>query len=230
MGLFNLFKRGDKRETESNSTQSFKSQLDEIEKTVFATLKPYGFKKRGRTFNRETEKGIFQVINLQAGQYPIGQNYEVPELRESLYGKFTVNLGVCVSSLNKFQYPNDNKTFYQEYDCEIRTRLGPLLKGQDHWWIINNDIGKTSKEIIDGILSVGYEWFAGVDNKEKIIENFGTPPYASTPRAKLDVALLVWLDDKGRGAELVRQYINSIPKSKNEHKKYVEELAKELGI
>ncbi|HMU11556.1 MAG TPA: DUF4304 domain-containing protein, partial [Ferruginibacter sp.] len=126
MGLFDIFKRNDnseKQKAEQSSAPDFKTSLDEVEKKVFATFKPIGFKKKGRTFNRETEKGIFQVINFQSGQYPIGQNYEVPGLRENLYGKFTVNLGVCVDSLFKFQYPSENKTFYKEYECQIRTRL-----------------------------------------------------------------------------------------------------------
>ena len=38
----------------------FKTSLDEIEKEIFLTFKPLGFKKRGRTFNRKVENGIFR--------------------------------------------------------------------------------------------------------------------------------------------------------------------------
>lgn len=233
MGLFDIFKRNDKPEKqkpEQSSTPDFKTLLDEVERKVFTALKPLGFKKKGRTFNRETEKGIFQVINFQSGQYPVGQNYEVPGLRESLYGKFTINLGVCVDSLYKFQSPSENKTFYKEYECQIRTRLCNLTKGQDYWWAINNNIDDITNELNEGLATAGLNWFAGVDTKDKIIKNFGNPPYTSTPRAKLDVALLVWFDDKEKGAILFNEYLHSIPKSKNGHKEYVEELAKEIGI
>lgn len=233
MGLFDIFKRNDKPEEQKpgqSSVPNFKALLDEVEKKVFATLKQTGFKKKGRSFNREVQKGIFQVINFQSGQYPVGQNYEVPGLRENLHGRFTVNLGVCIESLYKFQYPNENKTFYKEYECQIRTRLSNLTMGQDFWWTINNNTDDIANEINEGLATSGFEWFAGVDTREKIIKNSGNPPYDSTPRAKLDVALLVWFDDKEKGTELYGEYLHSIPKSKNAHKEYVEELAKEIGI
>jgi hypothetical protein len=233
VGLFDIFKRSDKPEKqkpEQGSTPDFKILLDEVEKKVFATLKPIGFKKKGRTFNRETEKGIFQVINFQSGQYPIGKNYEVPGLRENLYGRFAVNLGVCVGSLYKFQYPNENKYFYKEYECHIRTRLCNLTKGHDYWWKINNNADDVANEINEGLATAGLDWLAGVDTKDKIIKNLGNAPYTSTPRAKLDVALLVWFDDKEKATDLFNEYLHSIPKSKNGHKEYVEELAKEMGI
>ena len=233
MGLFDIFKRNDKSEKQKpgqSPLPDFKTLLDEVEKKLFATLKPIGFKKKGRTFNRETEKDIFRVINFQSGQYPIGQNYEVPGLRENLYGKFTINLGVCVDSLYKFQSPTVNKTFYKEYECQIRTRLCNLTKGQDYWWTINNNVDDIAKELNEGLATAGLDWFAGVDTKEKIIKNFGNAPYTSTPRAKLDVALLFWFDDKEKGSALFNEYFHSIPKSKNGHKEYVEELAKEIGI
>jgi len=232
MGLFDFLKSKKlSKSTSPDTTKTdFKTSLDLIEKSIFTTLKPLGFKKKGRTFNREIEKGIFQVINFQSGQYPIGPNYEVPGLRENLYGKFTVNLGVCISSLYKLRYPIENKIFYKEYECQIRVRLGPLLKGRDYWWTVEDNITDIIEEINTGILTVGNKWFEGVDSKEKIIENFGIPPYISTPIAKLDVALIVWLEDKDRGTELFNAYLNAIPKGKNGHREYVEELARQLGI
>ena len=233
MGIFDIFRRNEKpkkQEAEQSSAPDFKTLLDEVEKKVFDTLKPIGFRKKGRTFNRETEKGIFQVINFQSGQNPVEKNYEEPGQRENVDGKFIVNLGVCIDSLYKFQHPNENKTFYKEYECHIRTRLGNLTKGQDYWWTVNNGTNDIANEINEGIASAGLDWFAGVDTKSKIIRNFGNTPYASEPRAKLDVALLVWFDDKEKGSGLFNEYLHSIPKSKNAHKEYVEELAKEIGI
>jgi hypothetical protein len=232
MGLFDFLKSKEtnKPTVPETSKIDYKTSLDQIEKSTFTTLKPLGFKKKGRTFNNEIGNEIFQVINFQAGPYPIGSNYIVPGLRENLYGKFTVNLGVCVNSLYNLSHPSRNKTFYKEYECQIRIRLGQLLKGQDYWWTIGNGIDDITEEIKNGILTVGNKWFEGVDSKEKIAENLGAPPYNFTPRAKLDAALIVWLNDKERGAELFNSYLAAIPNSKNGHKEYVERLAKELGI
>ncbi len=41
----------------------FKTQLDIVEKDIYAKLKPVGFKKNDRTFNRRLDDGIVQVIN-----------------------------------------------------------------------------------------------------------------------------------------------------------------------
>lgn len=233
MGLLDIFKRKEKSEAEpnkSNSKTDFKAQLDIVEKEVFAKLKPLDFKKNGRTFNRELEDGIIQVINFQSGQYPVGESYVVPGLRENLYGKFVVNLGVCVESLFKIQYPTENKKYYKEYECQIRDRLGTLLKGRDYWWTITDDNKVITEEIIVGLETKGLEWFSGVDTKEKIINNYGHLPYRSSPRAKLDIALLVWFDDKEKGSELFREYYKNIPLARTGHKDYVRDLASELKI
>ncbi|MBS1652966.1 MAG: DUF4304 domain-containing protein [Bacteroidetes bacterium] len=233
MGIFDIFKRQDKSksETEQSATPTdFKTQLDIVEKDVFAKLKPLGFKKNGRTFNRRLDDGIIQVINFQSGQYPIGQGYEIPGLRENLYGKFVVNLGVCIESLYKFQSPTENKKYYKEYDCQIRDRLGTLVTGQDYWWTITNDNRKITEEIIEGLETKGFEWFSGIDTKEKIISNNGYLPYDATPRANLDIALIVWFDDKIKGSELFKEYYHNIQPSKSSHIEYVRDLAKELKI
>lgn len=233
LGLFDIFKRQDKSksETEQSATPTdFKTQLDIVEKDLFIELKPLGFKKNGRTFNRRLDNGIIQVINFQSGQYPIGQGYEIPGLRENLYGKFVVNLGVCIESLYKFQFPTEDKKYYKEYDCQIRSRLGTLLTGQDHWWTITDDNTKITQEIIEAIETKAFEWFSGLDTKEKIISNNGQLPYDATPRAKLDIALIVWFDDKTKGSELFKDYYHNIQPAKSSHKEYVKDLAKDLKI
>ncbi len=233
MGIFDIFKRQDKSKSETKQSATptdFKTQLDIVEKDVFIKLKPLGFKKNGRTFNRRLDDGIIQVINFQSGQYPIGQGYEIPGLRENLYGKFVVNLGVCIESLFQFQSPTENKKYYKEYDCQIRDRLGTLLTGQDYWWTITDDNKRISEEIFSGLETKVFEWFEGLETKEKIISNNGHLPYRSSPRAKLDTALIVWFDDKENGAKLFKEYYENIQPAKSPHKDYVRDLAKELKI
>ena len=217
MGLLEIFKRKVKSTTENFDVKTdFKIQLDIVEKAVFAKLKPLGFKKNGRTFNRRLEGGIIQVINFQSERYSSE--------------KFIVNLGVCVESLFKFQFQTESKKYYKEYECQIRDRLGILLTGEDYWWTITNDNRKITEEIIVGLETKGFEWFSGVETKEKIISNYGHFPYDSSPRTKLDIALIVWFDNKLEGAKLFREYYNEIKPAKSSHKYYVKDLAKELNI
>ena len=52
-----------KKKTEINTTQI----VDEIEAAVYEHVKPYGFKKHGRTLHRFVSEDISQVIHFQSG-------------------------------------------------------------------------------------------------------------------------------------------------------------------
>jgi Domain of unknown function (DUF4304) len=51
--------------------------LDDIQKALTGFLKPLGFKKKDRTYNRQVGDGLVQAVNLQMGQFPIG-DYVIP--------------------------------------------------------------------------------------------------------------------------------------------------------
>lgn len=234
MGLFNFFKNKSEpieKKTEDKPVKK-KSEnieyLNQIQKEVHQYLKPLGFKKRGRTFNRQTESGIWQVINFQSGQFPVGENYEIPGIRESFYGKFTVNMGVIVKELYEIRIKGKEKTFYQEYDCQIRTRLSHLILEKDYWWNITDNSKDISDQIIEGLNEKGISWLDLFETREKICLNWGNIE-GSSNTAKLDVALVIFQTDKKKGAELIQEYFNGIDSHKG-HKEYVKELANELGI
>ena len=233
MGFFDFLKRKKELTKGANPNKSIqkKSQnvlyLDEIQKELHEFLKPHGFKKKGRTFNRETEKGVYQVINIQSGQFPLGQDYVVPELREDLYGRFAINLGVCIEELYQLRYPRPAKTIYQDYDCSIRIRLSQLLLGNDFWWPINHPT-KSAKEVIIGLSEKGIPWLDLFENREKIIANWGNIG-GSSNIAKLDVALIIFNKDKILGAKMFREYYYAITKHQG-HKDSVKDLANKIGI
>lgn len=213
--------------TLSNKGDNIK-HLNEIQKEVHQYLKPLGFKKSGRTFNRQTEEGVWQVINFQSGQFPIGENYEIPGIRESFYGKFTVNMGIIVNELYKIQIKGKEKSFYQDYDCQIRTRLPQLLWENDYWWNITNETKKTSEQIIEGLNERGIYWLDMFKTREKICANWGNIE-GSSKRAKLDIALIVFQTDRKKGGQLFQEYYQKI-KSNKIHREYVKDLANEHRI
>lgn len=206
----------------------FKIILDTIQNNVFQFLKPLGFKKKGRTFNRETEKGLYQVINFQSGQFPPGSNYEIPGFRENLYGKFTLNMGVCVSELYDIKFYNKPKTFFQEYDCQIRKRLSKLLSGKDNWWNLNDDLNITTDDLILGLQTKGLGWLDLFDTREKICQNLGIQPEIVCSTAKLYIALIIFQTDKINGSRLINEYYQTL--DNKPHKEYVINLAKQLDI
>ncbi len=235
MGIFDFLKNKPKMTDEKSDNQNLtnkvelKTHLDSIQKEIFLFLKPLGFKKKGRTFNRETEDGIYQVINIQSGRYEFGDKYVIPGFRENYYGKFTVNLGVMVKEIYELESHNKSKDIYQDYDCQIRERLPHLTIKQDHWWSITDDNNITAKEVINGLDSHGLEWLNYFETREKIINNWVEKADSNSPRAKLDVALIVLNQDKEKGKELIQDYYNNIADRKP-HRNYVKELAERFGI
>ena len=125
----------------------FVRNLNAIQAAVQKFLKPLGFRKKGRSYNRLTCGELVQVINFQMGQYPIGKSYVIPGFRENYYGKYTVNLGVllpCVYQTERQQPPND---FVQEYNCTIRERLTCLAFGKDEWFDLRNQTVAQATEL-----------------------------------------------------------------------------------
>ncbi len=234
MEIFDFLKNIPKLTDEKSENQDLTNKvelnthLNSIQKEIFLFLKPLGFKKKGRTFNRQTEDGIFQVINIQSGRYEFGDKYVIPGFRENFYGKFTVNLGVMVREIYELSGHNKPKDIYQDYDCQIRERLPHLTVKQDHWWPISDDNNKTAKEVIDGLSSHGLNWFDNFENRDKICKYLGTYEGGS-PRAKLDVALIELHRDRTKAEKLFQDYYDNI-ELKNGHKEYVKALADRFGV
>lgn len=234
MGIFDFLKIKPKLTDEKSDNQKLpnkvelKTHLDNIQNEIFLFLKPLGFKKKGRTFNRQTEDGIYQVINIQSGRYEFGDKYVIPGFRENFYGKFTVNLGIMVKEIYELESHNKPKEIYQDYNCQIRERLSNLTIKQDHWWTISDDKNKPAKEVIDGLNSHGLDWLNNFETRNKICKNLGTFE-GSSPRAKLDIAIIELHRDRAKAEKLFQDYYDNI-EIKNGHKEYVKGLADILGV
>lgn len=143
-------------------------ELDDIQKSVYSFLKMEGFKKTGRSFNKETENGIFEVITFQMGQFPIGKNWEVSGLRPNLYGKFTINMGVYIDEIYSFKFPQIPPKVKKEHHYTFRTRLGTLINGRDYWWELKGQTAETSEELIMYFQELGLNWFKEINTRNKI--------------------------------------------------------------
>src|SRR4051812_44692039 len=101
----------------------FVKNLDIVQAKVNAFLKPFGFRKKGRTHNRTTAGGLVHALEFQMGAYPIGEEYVLPGVRESYYGRFTMNLGVLLPCIFEIEEQRPVPPFVSEAYCTIRTRL-----------------------------------------------------------------------------------------------------------
>ena len=113
--------------------------LDVIEKAVYAVMKPYGFKKHGRTLHRFVSEDISQVINFQLGQAYRGETHLL-----------FVNVGIRVPECmtRRFTAEETKKKYYHEYECNMRSRLGEIEGKRESCY----DLRQSANEIIDDIV------------------------------------------------------------------------------
>lgn len=91
--------------------------LDAIEKAVHTAVKPYGFRKYGRTLHRFVSEDISQVIHFQLGQAYRGETH-------LLFVDIGIRVPECM--LRSFHPEEVKKKYYHEYECNIRSRLGRI--------------------------------------------------------------------------------------------------------
>ena len=127
-----------KKKTEINTTQI----VDEIEAAVYEHVKPYGFKKYGRTLHRFVSEDISQVIHFQSGMPLHGMS-----------GLLCVNLGIRIPECSErtFQSQTEKKKYYHEYECTIRSRLGIISGRQEAWYDLHKKTDIIIKCMIDEI-------------------------------------------------------------------------------
>ena len=210
----------------------FVKELDRIQRALRPALSEHGFKVRGRTFNRVTDDGLTQVVNLQMGASdPPGTTY-IPGLRENMHGLFTVNLGVYIPEVAELHGGGPAKSWVQEYYCSIRNRLGPASGSpKDVWWQAS-----ASPEVIQDVqlllLSFGLVFLerfrsrdlvlSELDGKGENLEHCSVPRIVSaiilTRRGKPDAAR------KLMSAQALESHNN------RHHPAYVRDLALRMGL
>jgi uncharacterized protein DUF4304 len=191
----------------------YASNLDELQQSVTALLRPLGFKKGGRTYNRTCDDGIVHVINFQMGEYPIG-DYVIPGLRESLYGKFAVNLGVylpCVFEVEGYPGP---KRMYREYHCEIRERLGALINNrEDVWWELSGPVEVVAADVCDVLTRLGLPFLSQFESYRDVLSYFKTFnkfPFHNEGRSTLAAAIISYhVGERVEAEELFARAFNN---------------------
>jgi Domain of unknown function (DUF4304) len=135
-------------------------------------LKPIGFHSRGRTFRRTRDGELIQVVNVQAGAYEIGP--PPPKvfawLRPSLFGTFTINLGVYIPEAFDRLIEGFAGTVHIEH-CNIRVRLGRLVSGQEIWWPLGRGLGQTIEELRAAIIEHGVPFLDRNADRDVIVRD-----------------------------------------------------------
>ena len=206
-------------------------RLDALQAKLRPALKQYGFRASGRTFNRLTPDGLTEVVTIQMGSFdPPGTTY-VPGLRQNLYGKFTMNLGVFVPEVSEQRGGAAGKSFIQEYHCCVRARL-PVLgpEARDLWWDIRADEA-LAEELLERIARDAFPFFKKFETRDAILEQWlpaPKSPFAFTPPR---IVCAIILAKRSRNDEarvlLAAQATETLNPG---HPAYVRRLAVQLGL
>ena len=149
-----------KKETVEN--RNLQIEFDEILRLIIQPFfKELGFKKNGNGFNNKTNE-IIQVVNFQKSKWNNNEKIE-----------FAINVGFFSSYLNEKEVPK----FLREYDCQIRFRIGMLIKNYDYWYCLSfedekekliNELNEDLEEVLKPFL-MKYQSLESL--KELISEN-----------------------------------------------------------
>jgi hypothetical protein len=197
-------------------------KVDQIQSQVHGLLKGLGYRKKGRTFNRILDSGLVHVVNFQ-----MGQSFQ------ALYGCFAVNLGVFIPEVHTTITGQDTPKFIQEYDCEIRQRLGCLLtpSGEDVWWDLTLDTEELSAAVLDSLTEHGLPYLGRFLSRDNIIQewkahdqNIGLPP-----RAGLSIAIVLASQGQVDQAKHLLQQEHERTRNKR-YSALVKDIAQKMGI
>lgn len=134
--------------------------LNAIEKAVHAVMKPYGFRKHGRTLHRFVSEDISQVIDFQLGQAYRGETHLL-----------FVNVGIRVPECmtRSFVPEKTMKKYYHEYECNIRSRLGEIEGKKASCYDLRQPADSITADIIRQIQTLVIPAFEVLCSREAIL-------------------------------------------------------------
>ncbi|MGL4287011.1 MAG: DUF4304 domain-containing protein [Phreatobacter sp.] len=218
------------------SRSRFAEQLDMVQATLASQLKPAGFARHGRTFNRRAENGLVQVVNLETGRPALGTIPPLPadlgHLARDLSGRFTVNLGVHVREIWDCDNPVPPGSIIHDQHCQIRTRLAELYRLPDAWWSLDQPSYPLALDIGRRMSAVGLPFLHRLGTRAAIIRDwvaFNDAELLLPSRARVDVAVLLAARGDAAGAlRLLGEQASTTPLKG--HADYVRALALKLGL
>lgn len=202
--MFGLFKKS----PQINTTKV----VNKIVSAVFEAVKPYGFERYGRTLHRFVSGDISQVIDFQSGMRETG-------MKNRLY----VNIGIRIPECQEriFDAVND-KNYYEEYECTIRSRLGTVSKKREACYDLTKSTDKIIKSILDEIERLVIPTFEILQSRENILAYRRRYPSFD----EIDSTLLLdecmiygYLGDIEKARELFEKHYQSALDEYNEKKK-----------
>ena len=204
--------------------KSWTDVLDKIENAVYEELKTNGFRRYGRTLHRFVSGDISQVIDFQPGEARRGENH-------LLY----VNVGIRVPECQEHSFAAEleQKKYYHEYECNIRSRLGTVKGREEACYDLRKSAEKIQADILRQINEVVLPAFDVLDSRDGILCHRREYPRFDMLNDHLilleEAMIFGRRGERDKAAELFRQHYAQSGENRN-HQDYLRRLAQELDI
>lgn len=133
---------------------------DILRRGLAGLMKQQGFKKSARYWHREQAHTCL-IANVQAS---LGNS--------ASEARFTVNLAVYAPSIAQLAGQAPPQGPPKEYEAALRTRLGRLAYGKDHWWVVTplSDPQAVAVDLADTMQAFGLPWLYAQQEIESLSE------------------------------------------------------------
>ncbi len=216
---------------------------------VQPVLKAAGFRKRKHTFNRTVEPGLVHVVAYRMVPYDPPGLVEIPGLRESLYGHFTVHLGVFVEEawrLDDVRFgPRGapaGKDWVDDADCQLRGLIeDPAGSSRHGTWPLDDPSGVGSV-MVELLHSEAFGWLDRLGSRAAILSVLESAPIASRevsgvePDRLLAARMRLGAGDRHRAQQLFNDWVgdcltrvDSEPHVRR-HLEYLADFAGRVGL
>lgn len=208
--------------------------LDDIERSIYAVLKPYGFRKHGRTLHRFADGDISQVITFQ-----LGQSYL--EMNHLLYVNVGIRVPECMT--RSFHAEEKPKKYYKDYECNIRSRLGRVEGREEDCYDLRQPVEPIIGDIQRQLLEVVLPVFEILNSRDAILAHRREYPHFDLLNNHLILLEEAMIHGRrgetDRAVEAFRTYYclfasgrlaQKDPATIRNHLRYLDTLAEELGI
>jgi Domain of unknown function (DUF4304) len=202
-----------------------------IVREIAPMLKHAGFRKSRHRFNRTEDDGIVHALDFQMGAFEPPGTVPAPPHRLSLYGKFTVNLGVHVPSMVVDERTRPTSWVGTER-CELRARLGALATdgAADLWWSLD-DPHTAAADVGAEICRHAFPWFLAFRSEQDVLAAYRSRGHAGIgmhPAGPLHIAWMLRHIDPPAAETILRDYLRG--ELSHHHRTWVNELLRANGF
>ena len=194
------------------------AQVGQVVAAIDGDLKPRGFRRVGRIFNRTTQDGLVQVVHVWIR-------------RAEFSGGFTVTVGVCVPEVAQALRGRDPKGVLGPYHCTLLVSLGRLGPEKCDLWWRNAAAAEVVPEILQRLKRDALPYLERHASRDAILQEWDgkseTMGFWDPSRIALAV-ILVRRGEPERARQLLDAHVQDT--SDSGHADWVRGFAEWLGI